>query len=311
MTSQFLTVRVPGDRAQGAAAMHSALSGPLRGILLIVASTLFFACSDVFTKALTATVPAVEVAWIRYATFLLLVLPLVLAHGGRKVLRSQRPGLQVLRGLGMVGSALLFTISLRFLPIADASAINFVSPILITALSIPFLGEVVGWRRWTAAFVGLIGVLIIIRPGTSAFEAAALLPLLGATCWAGAAIVTRLMSNRDHTVTTLAYSALVGAVVLSLAMPFVWVTPTAEELALGLSVGVLSTAGHWLVILAYKHASASTVAPYSYVQLIWVGVLGYLVFGSLPDSWTIAGAGIIVGSGLYTAYRERVRAAQR
>jgi drug/metabolite transporter (DMT)-like permease len=94
-------------------------------------------------------------------------------------------------------------------------------------------------------------------------------------------------------------------------MPFVWVTPTAEELALGLGVGILSTAGHWLVILAYKHASASTVAPYSYVQLIWVGVLGYLAFGSLPDSWTITGAGIIVGSGLYTAYRERVRAAQR
>jgi drug/metabolite transporter (DMT)-like permease len=94
-------------------------------------------------------------------------------------------------------------------------------------------------------------------------------------------------------------------------MPFVWVTPTPRELALGIGVGVFSTAGHWLVILAYKHASASTVAPYSYVQLIWVGVLGYLVFGSLPDSWTITGAGIIVGSGLYTAYRERVRAAER
>jgi drug/metabolite transporter (DMT)-like permease len=281
---------------------------PLWGVLLIVASTVFFACSDVITKALASSLPAVEIAWLRYVTFSLLVIPLLLREGGSTVLRSRRPGLQVLRGLGMAFSALLFISSLRFLPVADATAINFISPILITALSIPFLGEVVGWRRWTAAFVGLLGVLIVIRPGTSSFELAAILPLLGATCWAGAAIVTRMMSGTDSSVTTLAYSAFVGAAVLSALVPFGWVTPSWPEIGLGLCVGVLSTIGHWLVILAYRHASASTIAPFSYIQLLWAGALGYAAFGSMPDLWTVVGIAIIAASGLYTAYRERVRA---
>jgi drug/metabolite transporter (DMT)-like permease len=202
----------------------------------------------------------------------------------------------------------MFTTGLRFLPVADATAIYFISPILIMALSIPFLGEVVGWRRWSAAFVGLLGVIIVIRPGTGAFGAAAFLPVLSATCWASAAIVTRKMSGRDHPLTTLAYSALVGFLVLSVILPFVWVTPGWESVGIGLCVGIVSTIGHWLVILAYRHASASGIAPFSYVQLIWAGALGYLVFGALPDAWTILGAGIIAASGLYTAYRESIRA---
>jgi drug/metabolite transporter (DMT)-like permease len=282
---------------------------PLWGIALMVASTVFFSGSDVLTKALASSLPAAEVVWLRYVTFSLLVIPLLLWTGGGKALRSHRPGLQVLRGLGTVGSAILFTAGLHFLPVAESTAIYFISPILITALSIPLLGEVVGWRRWTAAFVGLLGVLIVIRPGTSSFEIAALLPLLGATSWAGAAVVTRMMSGTDQPVTTLAYSAFIGTVVLSAIVPFTWVMPGWREIGLGLCIGILSTAGHWLVILAYRHAAASVVSPYSYIQLIWAGALGYLAFGSLPDAWTMIGAGIIAASGLYTAYRERVRKA--
>ncbi|GEO18106.1 DMT family transporter [Microvirga aerophila] len=290
------------------ARVDAARQTPLWGIALIVTSTVFFACSDVITKALASSLPAVEITWLRYVTFSLLILPLLLRKEGGTVLRSRRPGLQVLRGLGMAFSALLFISSLRFLPVADATAINFISPILITALSIPFLGEVVGWRRWTAAIVGLMGVLIVIRPGTSSFELAAVLPLLGATCWAGAAIATRMMRGTDSSVTTLSYSAFVGAAVLSALVPFGWVTPSWPEISLGVCVGVLSTIGHWLVILAYRHASASTIAPFSYVQLLWAGALGYAAFGSMPDLWTVVGIAIIAASGLYTAYRERMRA---
>jgi drug/metabolite transporter (DMT)-like permease len=282
---------------------------PLWGIALMVASTVFFSGSDVITKMLASSLPAAEVVWLRYVTFSLLVIPLLLRTGGGKALRSHRPGLQVLRGLGTVGSAILFTAGLHFMPVAESTAIYFISPILITALSIPLLGEVVGWRRWTAAFVGLLGVLIVIRPGSSSFEVAALLPLLGATSWAGAAVVTRMMSGTDQPVTTLAYSAFIGTAVLSAIVPFAWVMPGWQEIGLGLCIGILSTAGHWLVILAYRHAAASVVSPYSYVQLIWAGALGYLAFGSLPDAWTMIGAGIIAASGLYTAYRERVRKA--
>ena len=136
---------------------------------------------------------------------------------------------------------------------------------------------------------------------------AALLPLLAAASWAGTAIVTRLMSGTDQPTTTLTYSALVGLGVLTVMVPFVWIRPTWTEVGLALVMGLLSTAGHGLVVLGYRHASASVLAPFSYVQLIWAGALGFMVFGSLPDQFTFLGAGIIVASGLYTAYRERVR----
>jgi drug/metabolite transporter (DMT)-like permease len=304
------TIRREDPAVPPAAAAPSAAAGPsaMRGIGLIVASTLFFSCADVIAKALAGSLPTAEVAWLRYLTFSALVLPLLFLRGGPK-LGSVRPGLQIVRGLAMVGSALLFTAGLRYLPVADSTAIYFVSPILITALSIPFLGEVVGWRRWAAALVGLLGVLVVIRPGTSAFEMASLLPLAGATCWAAASIVTRKMSGADRPITTMGYSALVGLVVTTAMLPFAFVMPSPEQIALGIGFGVLSTFGHWLVVLAYRHASASVIAPYGYAQLIWAGVLGFLAFGTLPDAFTIAGAGIIAASGLYTAYRERVRAA--
>ncbi|MBF9233319.1 DMT family transporter [Microvirga sp. BT350] len=294
----------PVERDSGAKPVQS----QLWGTVLMLASTVFFSGSDILTKGLADALPAVEIAWLRYATFSLLVIPLLMMNGGGTLLRSQHPGLQVLRGLGTVGSALLFTASLRFLQVADATAIYFISPILIMALSIVFLGEVVGWRRWSAAAVGLLGVLVVIRPGTGAFNMAALLPLGGAASWAAAAVITRKMSGRDHAITTLTWSAFVGFVVLSALLPFVWVVPSLGQVGLGISVGVFSTIGHWLIVLAYRHANASTIAPFSYIQLIWAGVLGYLVFGALPDRWTIIGAAIIAASGLYTAYRERVRA---
>lgn len=261
----------------------------VRGILLIISSTAFFAVSDVITKQLTATLPAGEVAWMRYAIFVLLVLPAICVNGGGVLLRSHRPGLQILRGLGMVGSTVAFTYGLRFLPVADATAINFVSPILIMALSVPLLGETVGWRRWSAAAFGFLGVMIVMRPGTGAFQTAALLPLLAAAHWAGAAVATRKISGSDHALTTLAYSAIVGFLVLSAVLPFAWVTPGRTEIALGLGIGILSTIGHWFVILAYRHGDASVLAPFSYTQLIAAGALGYLVFGTLPDGWTILG----------------------
>jgi len=311
MTSSIASNSTASPPSTGTGLHAGAVQSQLRGTLLIVASTVFFACSDVITKELADVLPPVEIAWLRYATFALMVVPALALNGGGSLLRSRHTGLQVIRGLGMVGSSILFTAGLPFLAVADATAIYFISPILIMALSVLFLGEVVRWRRWSAAFVGLVGVLIVIRPGTSAFESAAVLPLLGATSWAAAAVVTRRMSGQDHPLTTLAYSAIVGFIVLSAALPFTWVAPRWQEVLLGLAVGVLSTAGHWLVILAYRHANASAIAPFSYVQLLWATGLGYLAFGSLPDAWTALGAGIIAASGLYTAYRERVRAMER
>jgi drug/metabolite transporter (DMT)-like permease len=282
---------------------------PLRGIALMLIALACFSCSDAASKAMTATLPAIEVAWLRFVVFMLLMLSSAALGGGLDAVRSQRPGLQVIRGLGVLGSSVFFIMGLRYLPMAEATAISFVSPVFVTALSIPLLREVVGIRRWMAVVVGLIGVLIVVRPGTGAFEASALLPVFSALSWAVALVVTRKMSSSDGPIVALTYAAVVGLIVTSALVPFDWVTPGWREIGLGLVTGVASTVAQLLVVLAFRHANASVLAPFSYSQLIWSALLGFAIFGNVPDSWTIVGAAVIIASGLYTAHRERVRSA--
>jgi drug/metabolite transporter (DMT)-like permease len=236
-----------------------------------------------------------------------MVFPSVAWRGGRRGLATTRLPMQILRALGMVSSAVVFMVALGHLPVAEATAINFVSPIFITALSIPLLGEKVGLRRWIAAAVGLAGVLIVVQPGGASFQLAALLPAVSAAIWACSAILTRLMSSEKPEV-TLAWSAIIGFVALTVAVPYAWVTPNAMELWYGLIMGVGSTIGHWLLVLGYRRAGASLLAPFSYTQLVWASGLGFLVFGAIPGLWTLVGGAVIAASGLYTAHRERVRA---
>ena len=215
-----------------------------------------------------------------------------------------------MRGVTVLASSLFFISGLRFLPIAEASATGFVAPLLVTALSIIFLGEKVGLRRWIATGVGLIGVIIILRPGTGAFHPAAFFPLVSALAWACTLIITRMMSGTERAITVMAYSSIVGVCILSALVPFVWVTPTWHDIAFGIFIGVASTAGQWIVVLAFRYADASVLAPFSYTQLLWVSILGFLIFGEVPDVYTVTGAAFIVASGLYTAHRERVRRSQ-
>jgi drug/metabolite transporter (DMT)-like permease len=165
-------------------------------------------------------------------------------------------------------------------------------------------------RRWLATAVGLIGVLIILRPGTSAFHPAAFFPIISALAWAATLIMTRMMSGREHAITTMTYSSIVGVGILSVLVPFVWVAPSWHDILFGIFIGVASTAGQWIVVLAFRYADASVLAPFSYTQLLWVSILGFLIFGEIPDIWTVIGAAFIVASGLYTAHRERVRRLQ-
>ncbi|MBN9005044.1 MAG: DMT family transporter [Rhizobiales bacterium] len=280
---------------------------PFRGIALILTSTLFLGTSDVTAKYLSHTLPAIEIAWLRFLVFALIMVPAMIPGSPLFALKTGCFNLQIMRGATLLGSSLFFISGLKFLPIAEASATAFVSPLFVTALSIVFLSEKVGVRRWIATAVGLFGVLVILRPGSGAFHLAALFPIVSALSWAGTLIMTRMMSGSERAITTMTYSSIVGLWILSLLVPYVWVTPGWEAILLGILIGVSSTAGQWIVVLAFRYADASVLAPFQYIQLLWVSIFGFLLFSEVPDIWTITGAAFIIGSGLYTAHRERIR----
>jgi drug/metabolite transporter (DMT)-like permease len=278
---------------------------------MIICSTAFLASSDAMAKYLSRTgMPSVEIAWIRFLVFVVILLPIVLAPASGNPMRSARPLLQVFRGLGLLCSSIFFIMALGYLPIAEATATGFISPLFVTGLSVLFLGEKVGLRRWTATIAGLVGVLIIVRPGTAAFQPGTIFPIISALGWATALVLTRKISGADRAITTMAFSAITGFLVLSVIVPFYWIAPSWTQIALGVGIGVAATVGHWIVVLAFRFADASVLAPFSYVQLVWVTLIGLFVFGEVPDAITFAGAAIIIASGVYTAHRERVRRAQ-
>lgn len=281
---------------------------PLKAIVLAVSATVLFGSSDTISKYLSGSLPIVEFIWIRYVIFLIMAAILVRRTPNRAV-RARNPGLQITRGFCVVGSSILFVYGVRSMTMAQATTISFLSPLLITILSIPLLGETVGPRRWAAVAAGMIGMLIVVRPGLGGFDPAALFGVASAFCWALALIITRKISSSDPPQTTVLWSAAIGTAVLTLVLPFQAVWPTPKQYGLSLVLGILASGGQWLVILAHRIAPASLLAPFFYGQLLWVTVLGFLVFRNLPDTFTLAGAAIIVGSGLYTAHRERVRRA--
>lgn len=289
--------------------MTPPLAGPVErpalGGAMVLLSTLFLACSDVAAKHLSAGLPPLQIAWLRYAGFTLIMLAALAAGRGGPVLRSRRPGLQVLRGLGMVGSAVLFISSLRYLPVADATAISFVAPILVTALSVLWLRERVGPRLWAAGLLGFAGVVIVLRPGAGAFQVGAVLPVLAALCWAFALTATRSVGAHDTAQTTMTYSALVGMGLLTALVPWVWIRPEPWQVGVGAFIGLASTTGHWLVAQAYRYGPASRLAPISFAQIPAVSVVSYLVLGAVPDALTWLGAAVIVGSALFMARENR------
>jgi len=276
----------------------------LTGIAMALAAMVLFSGMDGISKFLAVDYHPLEIAAMRHVFTTLALLPFVIRSP--LALRASRPLLQVGRGLCMYASSILFIVGLSHLPIADASAIGFVSPLLVTALSIPFLGEKVGIRRWTAVIVGFTGVMIVVRPGTGAFNPAALYPLISAVAWAMGLILTRIMRNSDQVLTTIFYSTLVGLVVGRATLPFVWRTPDAEGLALMAAMGLLSAISQTLLIAAFTRAAASILAPFSYSQMLWSTLIGYFVFSTIPDAVTWTGAVIVIASGIYTLHRERI-----
>jgi drug/metabolite transporter (DMT)-like permease len=264
-------------------------------------------------KYITQSVPAVELATIRYVVFVLMAAaPFLRPFGGsgrRPRMHSRRPLLQIVRGVGVVGSALCFILALGHLPIAEATALNFITPLLITALAVPVLGERVRVQGWIAVLVGFGGMLVVVRPGAHGLQPAALLVLLSSLCWSVAMLVTRQLAGIDRSAVTLLWTAASGLALLLTVLPF-YLAPMSWRLAgLSIAVGVVASTAQWLAVLAYRHARATVLAPLSYAQLIWSSLLGLLVFGTVPDQWVAIGAAIIGFSGVYVLHLERVRVA--
>jgi drug/metabolite transporter (DMT)-like permease len=300
---------MPTDDSHGAlltASRPANRDDPLKAIGLATAATALFGSSDTIAKYLSGSLPITEFIWIRYVLFFGMA-AILARHRLPAAMRPNNRGLQIVRGLCVVASSVLFVYGVRSMSIAQATTISFLSPMLITILSIPLLKEVVGIRRWAAVGAGMVGMLVVVRPGLGGFQPASLFAVASSSCWAMALIITRKISYSDAAQTTVLWSAAIGAGMLTLLLPFEAVWPTAWQFGLSLVLGVLASGGQWLVILAHRHAPASLLAPFFYAQLLWVTGLGFVVFHNLPDQWTVTGAGIIIASGLYTAHRERVR----
>jgi drug/metabolite transporter (DMT)-like permease len=293
--------------AREAAARRSRLIG----IALICGAVGTFACLDTTAKYLGREIAVMQVVWARYTFALLLTLPISNPLRRPGLLRTGRPILQIGRATLLLGSTMLNFFALRYLRLDQALAIAFSTPFLVAALSGPVLGEWVGPRRWAAIAVGMLGVLVVTRPGFAEFHPAALLAMLSAFCYAFYFLSTRVLSRTDSNETTLFYSNGVGAVLMLPVIPFVWTALTLGEFALLVLAGALASFGHYLLIVAHRHAPPSLLSPFIYTQLVWVVVLGYLVFGDVPDGWTLFGAAIVIGSGLYILHRERMSGPRR
>ncbi len=265
-----------------------------------------FSAVDTQAKFLTETLHPLQIAWSRQLGLLFGVLILLAMRGG-SVLRTQHPFLQITRGALAAGSAALFIIAVNFVPLADAVAVTFVAPFMVTVLGALLLKEKVGIRRWTAVTIGFLGAMIVIRPGLGVVHPAVLLVIVATIFYSLRQIISRALSGSDRTTTTVAYTALAGSFLLTLPLPFVWQWPvSATQLTLLAGTAILAALAEVLVIKSLEVAEAAVVAPVHYTLLIWGTMYGYLVFAQLPDRWTWIGASIIVATGIYTMHRERM-----
>ncbi|WP_423910370.1 DMT family transporter [Candidatus Spongiihabitans sp.] len=276
-----------------------------KAIVMLVIATLFFASQDALTKHLVQTLPASQIVAVRFFFFALFALAYVSRRIGiATAFRSQRPWLQIFRGLLLSGEIIVFAYAIQFLGLAEMHTLFACFPLLITALSVPLLRESVGWRRWLAVFFGFIGTLIILRPDSGVFQPAAAIALAAALMFALYNILTRKVSRHDSFETSLLYMGVVGFAGAMLIAPFYWRPVAATEAIWLLLISVTSIIGHLLLIKSLALVPAVILQPFNYFVLIWAIIIGFLLYGEVLFPATLLGAGIVVGSGVFIAHRE-------
>jgi drug/metabolite transporter (DMT)-like permease len=286
--------------------MFATLSPAVAGVLVFAAGLTFIASADAIAKLLGQNMHSVQVVWLYLVcVFINLMLYFAVTRQNLRALsRTSRPRLQVARGLCILGSLSFIFASLRFLPLAEATVINFTGPLFMVALAGPMLGEKVGWRRWAAVVAGLAGAVIVVRPGSDVFQWAALLPIGSALFFAMFQLITRKLAGQDSAMTTLLYTQVVAVLGALVAAPFYWSPIAPADLLLALVAGTIGLGAHFCMFHAFRLADASLLAPINYTRIIASVLLGYLIFGDLPDTYTVVGGAIIVASGLFIIYRE-------
>lgn len=277
-----------------------------RAILFMVLAIFCFTLMDVSVKILAPRIGVLPTLWARYAGQMALVLILV-APRLKTVVRTIYPATQFLRSLLLMGATAFFFTGISLIALTDAAALMAINPVLITLGAAAFLGEALGPRRILGILIALCGALIVIRPGSDVFSSSALFPLAAAVCYSGYALLTRKLGRDEDVWTSLFYTGLVGTILLSLAMPFVWQTPDMTAMILMASVAVCGTIGQMFLIRAFTLGEAAMLAPYSYCGLIFAAIWSVTIFAEIPDLWTGVGALVIAGAGLYVWYRETNR----
>ena len=278
----------------------------MKAIIFNLLAWVMLPIMDGFAKYLSAEIPVLQITWARYFFTVVFIFPLMLFFFKKYLVWTDKPKLQLIRGLILLTANISFFYSISVISLPKALTLAFVAPLVVTAFSPFFLGESVGYRRWAAVIIGFIGSLVVIRPGFLEINLASLAALGTGIMYGFYLIITRKLSTSDNPLLTLLLTGVVGAIIATTFMPFVWVSPTFNQWSIMAAIGLFACIGHLFIILSLKYADASKLAPFSYFEIVTNIIIAYYFFGDFPDSWTFLGLFIIVFSGIYISRRENI-----
>ena len=261
---------------------------------------------DGFAKYLSADLPVLQITWARYFFTVAFILPIMFFFFRKNLVWTDKPKLQLIRGLILLTANVCFFYSISIISLAKALTLAFIAPLIVTAFSPIFLGEKVGFRRWSAVIIGFIGSMVVIRPGFVEINLASLAALGTGVMYGFYLIITRKLSSSDNPLLTLLLTGVIGAIIISFVMPFVWIKPTLNQWSMMAAIGIFACVGHLFIILSLKYADASKLAPFSYFEIVTNIIIGYYFFSDFPDKWTFLGLFIIILSGIYISRRENI-----
>ena len=278
----------------------------MKAIIFNLLAWVMLPIMDGIAKYLSSDIPVLQITWARYFFTVFFTLPIIFFLFKKYFVWTKKPKLQFLRGLILLIANICFFYSISVISLAKALTLAFIAPLIVTAFSPFFLGEKVGYRRWLAVIIGFVGSLVVIRPGFVEINFASIAALITGFMYGFYLIITRKLSSSDNPLLTLLLTGVVGAIIISLVMPIVWVQPSLKQWSLMAAVGIFACIGHYFLILSLKYADASKLAPFSYFEIVTNIIIGYYFFGDFPDNWTFLGLFIIISAGVYIYRRDNL-----